>query len=149
MVFATVWLGCGKPVELGGPVTPLAKVHVQTSGDLPPGSAADGGSSTPQLHVALVWGLQWLPEPFCVLPPESPEVAAVAATGCRDSFGFVPDRAGADAPLEPGVPATLSLINFPAADVMVGDLTARIAYASLVVYDDRNSNGTLDVRHPG
>jgi hypothetical protein len=31
---------------------------------------------------------------------------------------------------------------------MVGDLTARIAYASLIVYDDINGNGTLDFHYP-
>jgi hypothetical protein len=31
---------------------------------------------------------------------------------------------------------------------MVGDLTSRIAYASLVVYDDRNLDGVLNFRHP-
>jgi hypothetical protein len=98
-----------------------------------------------------VWGLQWLPEPFCVLQgaqPESPEVAAVVAAGCRDSFGFTPNRAAADIPITPGVPATIELYTLPAADVMVGDITARIAYASVIVYDDRNGNGVLDLRHP-
>ena len=46
------------------------------------------------------------------------------------------------------MPATITLIDLPGADVMVGDLTARIAYASLIVYDDRNGNGTLDFHHP-
>jgi len=31
---------------------------------------------------------------------------------------------------------------------MIGDLTARIAYASLIVYDDINGNGMLDLHHP-
>jgi hypothetical protein len=46
------------------------------------------------------------------------------------------------------VPATFDLYDLPAADLMVGDITARIAYASVVVYDDRNGNGVLDLRHP-
>jgi hypothetical protein len=92
--------------------------------------------------------MQWLPEPFCVLPPESPEATAVIAAGCRDSFGFIPNRAAADIPITPGEPATFDLNTLPAADVMVGDITGRIAYASVIVYDDRNGNGVLDLRHP-
>jgi hypothetical protein len=83
-----------------------------------------------------------------VLPPESPEAAAVIAAGCRENFGFVPNRPAADIPITPGVPATFDLYTLPAADVMVGDITARIAYASVIVYDDRNGNGVLDLRHP-
>jgi hypothetical protein len=92
--------------------------------------------------------MQWLPEPFCVLPPESPAVAAVIAAGCPDSFRFVPNRVAADSTITPGTPVTLDLATLPAADVMVGDVTARIAYASLIVYDDRNENRMLDLRHP-
>jgi hypothetical protein len=57
---------------------------------------------------------------------------------------------GADVPVTPGgAPATLALIDLPGADVMVGDLTARVAYASLVAYDDRNDNGILDLQCRG
>lgn len=143
---------CGKPTGLGGPVTPLAQIHVQTTGDLAPppidGGVLDAGVAGPPLRVALVWGLQWLPEPFCLLPPESPEAAQVIAAGCPDSFGFVADRVGADVAIQPDVPTTIDLISLPGADVMVGDLTARIAYASIVVYQDRNGDGVLDLRHP-
>jgi hypothetical protein len=31
---------------------------------------------------------------------------------------------------------------------LVGDVTARVAYGSLVVFDDRNGNGTLDLALP-
>jgi len=110
--------------------------------------AVDAVAGPGHLRAALVWGLQWLPEPFCVLPPGSPEAAAVIAAGCRDSFGFIPSRAAADIPITPGVPATFDLYTLPAADVMVGDITGRIAYASVIVYADRNGNGVLDLRHP-
>jgi len=149
---------CGKPLGLGGTATPLAQIHVQVTGDFASSDSLDGGTDTgfdggvvaaPQsLRAALVWGLEWLPEPFCVLPPESSEAAAVIAAGCRDNFGFVPNRVGAEAPIVPGVPTTIELVTLPAADVMVGDITARIAYASVIIYDDRNGNGALDLRHP-
>ena len=140
-------LACSKPVGLGGTVTPLVQIHVQVTGPLPPEVAGD----TANLHVALVWGLQWQPEPFCVLQafqPESPTVAAVVAAGCPDNFGFMPNLVGADTQFQPGIPATLALNGLPSADVMVGDLNGRIAYGSLVVYDDVNQNGILDLRTP-
>jgi hypothetical protein len=138
-------VGCGKAVGLGGAVTPLVQIQVQTSGD--PAQFTPAGD-TPSFHVALVWGLQWQPEPFCFLPPESPEAAAVIAAGCPDSFRFVPNLAGADIPFQPGTPATLALDGVPAADVMVGDLSGRVAYGSLIVYDDHNGDGSLDLRTP-
>jgi hypothetical protein len=140
--------GCGKLVGLNTPVTPLAQINFQVTGDIASVQRPDTVGQTPQLRVALVWGAQWLPEPFCVLPPESPAAAAVIAAGCPDSLRFVPDSAGADIAVQPGVPATIDLVNLPAAGVMVGDVTARVAYASLIVYDDRNGNGTLDFHHP-
>ena len=140
-------LGCNKAVGLSGAVTPLAQIHVQVTGDLPPEVASDSG----QLHLALVWGLQWQPEPFCVVQavqPESPAVAAVVADGCPDNLRFVPNLVAADVPFQPGTPATLDLPTLPTSDVMVGDLSARIAYGSLIVYDDVNQNGALDLRTP-
>ena len=100
------------------------------------------------LRVALVWGAQWLTEPFCILPAESPEAAAVIAAGCRDPFGFVPAACRPACRSTVDVPATLTLVQLPAADVMVGDITARVAYGSLVVYDDRDGTGTLELATP-
>jgi len=58
--------------------------------------------------------------------------------GCRrclarlsDSFRFVPDRDDADIAITPGASATITLVNLPPLKVMVGDLNARVAYASL------------------
>jgi hypothetical protein len=134
---AIVLAGCGGLTGFGGEVPPLATVQVVTT-----------GTTTEQpahLQVALVWGAQWLIEPLCILPPESDEVAAVLVRGCRDPFGFVPDRVGANNAIEPGIVTELPLFELPATDVLVGDLTARVAYASVVVYDDRDVDGTLDL----
>lgn len=133
--------GCGDLSGFGGSVPPLATVHVQTTGDF--ASVQVPGPAAPKLQVALVWGAQWLTEPLCILPPASPDVSALLAAGCRDTFGFVPDRVAVDVPLDPDGTATLALFDLPAADVTVGDVTARVAYASVIVYDDRDGNGTL------
>jgi hypothetical protein len=144
VALATLVGACGKLHGLGGEPTPLVSFDVQVTGT-PPAGASD-------LDVALVWGRQWLVEPLCILPPDSRDdpnaVAAVIAAGCRDPFGFIPARVAANAPLNPDGTATIDLFALPSADLMVGDLTARIAYASLVVYDDKNGDGTLNLAVP-
>ncbi len=132
--------GCGNLKGLGGDQPPLATFNVMTSGAAPP--------SQRSLQVALVWGAQWLTEPFCILPAESDEAGAVIARGCRDPFGFVPARVAGSVPITPGAPASLSLFDLPSADVLVGDITARVAYGSFVVYDDRDGSGTLELATP-
>jgi hypothetical protein len=137
---------CGDLSGFGGAVPPLAAIHVNVTGDFASVQAPKAGD--PTLRVALVWGAQWLTEPLCILPPDPASAAPVIAAGCRDSFGFVPDRVATNAPLGPDGSATLELFDLPAADVMVGDVTARVAYASLVVYDDRDGDGTLTLGRP-
>ena len=138
------------PIDAGdgddskGTERPLVTFNVALSGDLAP-LRPGGHVSERSLQVALVWGAQWLPEPFCLLPPESDVVAAVIAAGCRDPFGFVPARVAASTPIAAGGSATLSLFQLPTADVLVGDVTGRVAYASFVVYDDWNGSGTLEL----
>jgi hypothetical protein len=138
--------GCGKLEGFGGPAPPLATFNVVLHGELPTlgGSAA----GIQNVRVALVWGEQWLTEPFCVLPAESPEAAAVIDAGCRDPFGFVPATASVSVPIEVDVPTTLTLVQLPAADVLVGDVTARVAYGSLVVFNDIDDSGALELARP-
>jgi hypothetical protein len=140
-------LGCGNLAGLGGPVPPLVTFQVEATGDLgqlrPPGVTSE---RSPQ--VALVWGAQWWTEPFCILPPESDSVAAVIAAGCRDPFGFVPTLVGASVPVTIGTPSSLSLFNPPPTDVLVGAITSRVGYASLVFYDDRDGSRTLEFSSP-
>ena len=136
--------GCNNLQGLGGKVPPLVTFQLEATGDI--------GSSPPvSLQVALVWGAQWLTEPFCILPPDSASVppdpgsvTAVIAAGCRDPFGFVPSLVGASVPVTLGTPIQLPLFNPPPTDVLVGDASSRIGYASLVLYDDRDGTGTLD-----
>jgi len=138
--------GCSDLSGFGGAVPPLATVRVEVTGDF--ASVRVPGPIQPALRVALVWGAQWLTEPLCILPPDDAGAAAVIAAGCRDAFGFVPDRVATNAPLAPDGSAQLSLLDLPAPDVMVGDVTARVAYASVVVYDDRDGDGTLTLGRP-
>lgn len=132
---AVALLGCDTVRGLEETPTPLVRIPVVVTGE-----------PRAPLRVALVWGAQYLSDFFCLLPPESEEAAAVAAAGCRDPFGFVPQRVGAEVAVEPGVPGVLELYDLPAPDVMVGDLTARVGYASVVVYEDVDGNGALDLQ---
>jgi hypothetical protein len=139
---AGVATGCSQLEGFGGAVPPLARVTVAVT---PPDPAV-----APLGHprVALVWGMQWLTEAFCILPPETTAAGAVQLVGCRDPFGFVPARVEADVAVTPGTPATIELFTLPGADVLVGDVTARAAYGTIVVYDDLNGDQTLNLARP-
>ena len=101
---------CGTLQDYGGDVPPLATIHVQTGDERQAPHGVD--------RVALVWGMQWLPEAFCILPPENADAATVQQRGCRDSFGFVPLRVEADAAIDPVTKqATIELFDVPGADV--------------------------------
>lgn len=146
LVMLAALIGCDDLQGLDEEVPPLARIEVEVTGELEPLRPAHTLGETPHLRVALVWAAQWSPEPFCVLPPTSDEAALVIEAGCPDNFGFVPERVGPSVAVEPGEPAALELVSLPAADVMIGDVTARIAYGSLVVYDDRDGDGTLELQ---
>ncbi|HVU53029.1 MAG TPA: hypothetical protein VHL80_20240 [Polyangia bacterium] len=146
---------CGKLQGVGGPAPPLVSFTATLSGD-PTTLLPTGVPDVHALRVALVWGAQWLTEPFCVLPADTTVAqppgfagpAAVIAAGCRDPFGFVPANVAASVPLDPTGPTSISLPDLPAPDLLVGDVMARVAYASLVVFDDRDDSGTLDLAFP-
>jgi hypothetical protein len=143
---AAALVGCDDLTGFGAAAPPLATVRVEVTGDF--ASVQAPHAENPSLRVALAWGAQWLTEPLCILPTDDASVAALVAAGCRDPFGFVPDRVAANAPLEADGTATLTLLDLPAADVMVGDVTARVAYGSVIVYDDRDGDGTLHLGRP-
>jgi hypothetical protein len=127
--------------------TPLARIEVEVTGALEDVRVPEDAGEPASLHVALLWGNQWLPQPFCILPPESDEVEAVIAAGCRDPFSFAAERVGAVVPLEDGG-AVIEMFDLPPADVMVGDIEARVAYGSVVVFDDRDGDGSLQLPRP-
>ena len=143
LLVALLW-ACDELVGFDDTITPLVRLQIKVEGS----SSGDGGEAGApvQLRAALVWAAQWLPEPFCFLPPESPAAASVIVAGCRHSLSFAPSRVAANAAVSATGTATLQLFNVPSGDTMVGDVTARVAYASLVIYDDRNGNGTLELQ---
>ncbi len=145
--------GCSDLQGYGGAAPVLVTFDVTANGDLSTVRSPDD-TSAPDLQIALVWGQQWLIEPLCILPPDpappdtAESVNALIAAGCRDPFGFVPARVAASTPITLGTPAPLDLFSIPASDLMVGDLTARVAYGSMILYDDKDHNGTLTLGRP-
>lgn len=101
-------------------------------------------------RVAVVYGAQRIGESFCfaALLADDPSLTAVAAAGCADPLGFVPSQAGPSAPLEADGSANIPLYDLPSASVMVGGLSARVAYASVVLYDDRDRDDRLSIVTP-
>ncbi len=154
MKYLLPWLmlwtvGCqDKLLGLTDNATPLTQIHVQVTGDLQQLRPAATLAETPHLRVALVWGAIYLPDPFCAIYqvlPIDPSATAVAQAGCRDILGFVPQQVGESVAVAADGSATIDLINLPNAAVLVGEVTSRVGYASLLVFDDRNNNGTLEL----
>lgn len=140
---------------------PLVTIQVKITGDLEALRSEEAKKKPAHLRVALVWGQQFASESFCYaqgvlanLPPglplpQDPSAAAVYHAGCRDPFGFAFKQLGADVPATVGEVIPIELDTLPSAAVLVGGVDARVGFASLVVYDDRNGNGVLDSLRSG
>jgi len=90
-----------------------------------------------------------LPEALCILPtPPEAGAQAVLDAGCRDPFGFVPLLAEPGVDVTPGEAAEIDFETLPGAEVLVGQLTGRVGYASIVYYDDLDDSGTLELARP-
>jgi len=144
IAIAAALAGCGDLHGLAPePPTPLARIHVRTSGDID--AVRDPMSDPPRLRVALLWGQPWLTDPSCVPPYENADHEALARMACGDPLGFrmagfMPTE---DAALAPDGTATLDVHSLPPA--LFGDVFSQIAYGSVVVYDDRNGDGVMDI----
>ena len=153
-LLALCLVGCqDKVLGLLDNATPLVNIHVKITGDLQALRPPDTLAETPHLRVAVVWGATYLPDAFCAIYqtlPLDPSATAVAQAGCRDDFGFAPSLVGESVAVSADGTATIPLINLPNAAVLIGEVTSRIGYASLIVFDDRNESGTLELhRAPG
>jgi hypothetical protein len=145
LLLALAAAACGDVQNFGGDVPPLATLTVHVTGDLESVRSADTAGD-PELRVAIVWGAQWLSEPTCTTAPTTVEEGQFLLAGCRHPLFFTPERVGESIAIAPNVPLEFPLQNLPGGDVMIGSLSARIAYASLVVFDDRNGDGLLALR---
>ena len=142
VVLLALLFGCGDLQNFNSDGKPLAQVEFVVTGD------ASVLPADVDLRVAMVWSREYLVEPLCILPPENADAATLIAAGCRDPFSFVAARVDSNTTAVPAIPSTLALFSAPTADVLVGDVTARVGYASMVVYDDRDHSGTLELARP-
>ena len=152
VVWAALPACAGDIMGLEEQLTPLGHIPVQITGDLgqflPPGEDLEGVN----LRVALVWAAVPEPDLFCVEHgsglglPVGASVTAVVDAGCRDIFGFVAGQVGEGAAVGPDGKATLDLLHLPTGEVLVGPPEGRVGYAGVVVYDDREDDGTLSLR---
>ncbi|MDX2087789.1 MAG: hypothetical protein SFX73_08065 [Kofleriaceae bacterium] len=143
VTLVTLTAGCDDLERFSGGAPPLATLQVLATGDLE--RVRVPNATGERLRVALVWGEQWLPEPLCILPPADTTVADAVARGCRNPLAFTPARVAASTPLVVGEITTLELTQLPSADVMVGGVDARVAYGSLVIFDDRDGDASLEL----
>jgi len=142
---------CGSGVhDLGDEAGPLAFVQGEVTGDvarrLPEGRAVDDL----RLRAGLLWAALAEPGTYCqrygnpLLP--GGEVSEVARVACPDLLGVAPGLVGPSAALDTRSSSfEVPLLHLPTAESMVGEVSARVAYASVVLYDDVNGNGTLDL----
>lgn len=147
-------LSCGSGIEgLGQEAGPLVTLQIEldeTSFQAYITSALEQGVS-PSLRVGVVWAGVPDIDPYCIEYGPNPlnpggVKGKVAEVACVDPFQVVPALVDESVPAELGVgPIALPLYDLPTAEVLVGPPQGRIAYATLVVFDDRNGNGLLDV----
>lgn len=107
----------------------------------------------PNLRVGLVWGDDPDTDPFCtehgrnLLVGPGALLTDAADVGCADTLRFVPSRLVASVAVDarPDAPFALELAALPAADDLRGYGFDRIVYGSLVLWDDIDGSGTLEV----
>jgi hypothetical protein len=150
VVVACALVGCGDLAGLKDVQGPVARVHLRVTGDLASVRLRETAGEPPRLHVALVWAQSWMQnEPYCTAGPLTPGEDTVVKAGCPDQLRFVPLRVDASVAVQPEQEATLDLTRLPDTEVMFGYTTFGVAYGSLVVFDDRDGSGTLELRQAG
>ena len=143
---------------LGGGATPLATLRVQLGGDIVRWSAVQPARKAKRLRAGLIWAATWNPEDLCskyhqwltlgpVAMPLEASLVAVGALGCPDLLGFVAAASGPSAAVDAKGQAAIEIAAPPSAEWMVGSPNGRIAYATVVLFDDRNGNELLDLEY--
>lgn len=130
---------------LGDDRAPLAVVRGRYDGPLP----VDVNT---HLRAALIWAGPPVFVPYCHQHGPTPiepdrTLTDVSQNGCRDPFEFVPSSRGPSVALDlkESREFEIPLQHLPDATSMVGTLEARVAYASLVIYDDRDDDQLLEL----
>lgn len=136
--------GCDDLAGLEARPSPLARIHVQLTGDLE--TLRPPGAPPPDLRAAVQWLLPGLADPFCVPPAQNPQHAEVMAAGCRDPLAVASEflRIDDTVPVADDGSATIELFELPS--VVFGDSYGQIGFASLVVIGRQDTpRGQVDV----
>jgi hypothetical protein len=131
--------GCGPVHDAGFTADPLLVVHghvdtaalVRTHPDAP-------------LVGALVWASVPAVNPLCVRFPNDPNIRGA----CPDPNGVFLGEIEVTAPVAADGSFELVLFHLPALKDSVGDSVTRIAYGTLLVAEDVNGDGNLDLVQP-
>gem|GEM_PF-2725342 len=143
--------GCDEGIKaLEEKSEPLWTIPIKVTGDISKMLPKKMKAEDVNLRVGLVWAGVPNPPRFCIeammgLAKEA-SATAVAEKGCRDIFGFVPSLIQASAPIGKDGTALLEIEHLPTAEVLVGTPEGRVAYGSLVIYDDRDNDRALKLR---
>jgi hypothetical protein len=127
--------------DLGGAPDPILTIHVRLGAPLPSGLIHPRGG--------ILWAGVPVYVPYCQESGPNPAqpshtVSAVAKKACRDPFEVVPGIDGPSVALDPlATSFDIPILHLPPAAAMVGRLPSRVAYGSIIVYDDRNGDGAL------
>ena len=128
---------CGGGVhDLNTSAPPLLTIngHVDTSTLTRQNSAAP-------LIAALVWAAVPRIDPLCLAYQSNPQLQPA----CPDPFGVFPGEVETTVPVAADGSFTISLSELPAAAVSVGDTETRIAYGTLIIGEDLDGDGQLEI----
>ncbi len=141
-----VSLACGQVSELGSEPEPLFHLRAHLSQLITPPS--EGFTN---LRAGLMWAGVPVFVPYCFEYGTNPTKplqlpTKVAKVGCRDPFDIVPGLGGPTVSIDPNTQTfQIPVTQLPSAEVLIGTLEQRMAFASIIVFDDINGDGELDL----
>ena len=131
-VMVIVEPGCGGVHDASVGSVPLVTLH---------GHVDLGGLARTQPDAALLGALIWAAvptvNPVCLPFPPRAELAAV----CPDPYGVVAGEVSPGVPVDANGDFDLSILELPNLKLSVGDPATRVAYGSLIVFEDIDGNG--------
>lgn len=120
---------------------PLLVVNAQVDAD-----AVSARATSKRLRASVVWGAVPPEQIACLMDPDNEELQI----GCHDPFAVFPGQ------VEPSVAVPMDgsvfeipLLRLPGGEVAIGNGEGLISHGSLVVFEDVDANGTLDLAQAG
>ena len=136
LVAAAAACGCSSVHDANVPGDPLLVVH----GHVDTTALVRTNPNAPLIG-ALVWATVPAVNPVCVRFPNDPTIQGA----CPDPQGVFLGEIEVTAPIAPDGSFDLDLFHLPAFSNSVGDSINRVAYGSILVAEDVNGDGNLDL----